>query len=56
MYASVRNPIHVLECALAGSYIATIPYNVIIQITRHTLTNIGIEEFIKDYESKIIRY
>lgn len=49
--ASVRNPMHVLECALAGSHIATIPYNVIIQMTKHTLTDIGIEKFLKDYEN-----
>ena len=49
--ASIRNPIHVLECALAGSHIATIPYNVIVQMTKHTLTDVGIEKFIKDYES-----
>lgn len=49
--ASIRNPIHVLECALAGSHIATIPYNVIVGMTKHTLTEQGIEKFIKDYES-----
>jgi transaldolase len=48
--ASVRNPIHVLECAKAGSDIATIPYNVIIQMIKHPLTDAGIEKFIKDYE------
>ena len=48
--ASIRNPIHVLECALAGSHIATIPYKLILQMINHTLTDIGIEKFIKDYE------
>jgi fructose-6-phosphate aldolase, TalC/MipB family len=48
--ASVRNPIHVLECAKAGSDIATIPYNVIMQMIKHPLTDAGIEKFIKDYE------
>lgn len=48
--ASVRNPIHVLECARAGSDIATIPYNVIIQMIKHPLTDAGIEKFLKDYE------
>ncbi|GAB6168269.1 fructose-6-phosphate aldolase [Clostridium carnis] len=48
--ASVRNPIHVLECAMAGSHIATIPYNVIIQMLKHPLTDIGIEKFLSDYE------
>lgn len=49
--ASVRNPIHVLECAKAGSHIATIPYNVIVQMIKHPLTDAGIEKFLKDYES-----
>lgn len=49
--ASIRNPMHVLDAAMAGSDIATIPYNVIIQMTKHTLTDIGIEKFIKDYEN-----
>lgn len=48
--ASVRNPIHVLECAKAGSDIATIPYNVIIQMVKHPLTDAGIEKFLKDYD------
>lgn len=49
--ASIRNPMHVLDAAMAGSDIATIPYNVIMQMTKHTLTDIGIEKFIKDYEN-----
>ncbi|MGL5379171.1 fructose-6-phosphate aldolase [Clostridium sp.] len=48
--ASVRNPMHVLDAALAGSHIATIPYGVILQMTKHTLTDIGIKKFIADYE------
>ena len=47
--ASVRNPIHVTECALAGADIATVPYNVIEQMTKHPLTDQGIEKFQKDY-------
>ena len=47
--ASVRNPIHVLECAKAGSDIATIPYNVIVQMINHPLTDAGIEKFKADY-------
>ena len=47
--ASVRNPIHVTDCALAGADIATVPYNVIEQMTKHPLTDIGIEKFQKDY-------
>lgn len=49
--ASVRNPMHVLDAAMAGSDIATIPYNVIVNMRRHPLTDAGIEKFIKDYES-----
>lgn len=48
--ASVRNPIHVMECAKAGADIATIPYNVIVQMIKHPLTDAGIEKFLKDYE------
>lgn len=47
--ASVRHPIHVLECAKAGSDIATIPYKVLLQMLKHPLTDIGIEKFIADY-------
>ena len=48
--ASVRNPMHVLDAALAGSHIATIPYNVILQMTKHPLTDKGISQFLADYE------
>ncbi|MDB2137195.1 MULTISPECIES: fructose-6-phosphate aldolase [Clostridium] len=49
--ASVRNPIHVLDCAKAGSDIATIPYNVIVQMIKHPLTDKGIEKFKEDYSN-----
>ena len=49
--ASVRNPIHVTDCALAGADIATVPYGVIEQMTKHPLTDIGIEKFQKDYKA-----
>lgn len=49
--ASIRNPIHVLECAKAGSDIATIPYNVIMQMIKHPLTDAGIEKFLRDYKN-----
>jgi transaldolase, putative, TalC family len=48
--ASVRNPIHVIECAKAGAHIATVPYNVITQMCQHPLTDLGIETFIQDYK------
>jgi transaldolase len=47
--ASVRNPIHITDCALAGADIATVPYKVIEQMTHHPLTDQGIEKFQKDY-------
>ncbi|WOO34561.1 fructose-6-phosphate aldolase [Anaerocolumna sp. AGMB13020] len=49
--ASVRNPIHVTDCALAGAHIATVPYSVIEQCTKHPLTDQGIEKFQKDYRA-----
>ncbi|MBO6214188.1 MAG: fructose-6-phosphate aldolase [Lachnospiraceae bacterium] len=49
--ASIRNPIHVQDCALAGAHIATIPYSVIEQMTKHPLTDAGIEKFQKDYKA-----
>lgn len=48
--ASVRNPMHVLEAALLGADIATIPFGVIKQLVNHPLTDLGIERFLKDYE------
>ena len=47
--ASVRNPIHVNDCALAGADIATVPYKVIEQMIHHPLTDQGIEKFKDDY-------
>ena len=49
--ASVRNPIHIVDCAKAGADIATVPYKVIEQALKHPLTDIGIEKFKKDYIS-----
>ncbi len=48
--ASVRNPIHVLEAAKIGADIATIPFNVIEQLIKHPLTDIGIQRFLEDYK------
>lgn len=48
--ASVRNPLHVLDAALMGADIATIPFKVIEQLTKHPLTDKGIENFLKDWE------
>ena len=49
--ASVRNPIHVIDCAKAGADIATVPYGVIEQMTKHPLTDQGIEKFQADYKA-----
>jgi len=49
--ASIRNPIHVLEAALLGAHVATIPYSVLVQLIKHPLTDIGIQRFLKDWES-----
>ncbi len=48
--ASIRNPLHVLDAALMGAHIATIPFSVIDQLSKHPLTDIGIEKFLKDWE------
>ena len=48
--ASVRNPIHVLDAALMGADIATIPYKVIQQLIKHPLTDIGLEKFLSDWK------
>jgi transaldolase len=47
--ASVRNPIHVIDCAKAGADIATVPFKVLEQMTKHPLTDQGIEKFKQDY-------
>ena len=49
--ASVRNPIHVTDCALAGADIATVPYSVIEQMVKHPLTDAGIAKFQADYKA-----
>lgn len=49
--ASIRNPIHVIDAARLGAHIATVPYNVIVQMSKHPLTDLGIERFLKDWES-----
>lgn len=49
--ASIRSPIHVIDSAKAGAHIATVPYNIIMQMINHPLTTKGIEQFLKDWES-----
>ncbi len=48
--ASIRNPMHVVEAALIGAHIATIPFKVIEQLVKHPLTDLGIERFLADWE------
>ena len=48
--ASVRHPMHVLEAALLGAHIATVPYEVLKKLIKHPLTDIGLERFLKDWE------
>jgi len=48
--ASIRNPLHVIESAMIGAHIATIPFKVIKQLLKHPLTDIGIERFLADWE------
>lgn len=49
--ASVRHPIHVIQCAKTGADIATVPYQVLMSMVKHPLTDIGIRKFKEDYES-----
>ena len=53
--ASVRNPIHVSQAARMGADIATVPYKVITQMTKHPLTDKGIENFLKDWEGASLK-
>lgn len=48
--ASVRNPLHILEAALMGADIATIPYNVLSKLASHPMTDKGLAAFLKDWE------
>ena len=48
--ASIRNPVHVLDSALMGADIATIPFKVIQQLIKHPLTDIGLENFLADWK------
>ncbi len=50
--ASVRNPLHVMDAAMIGADIATIPLKVIEQLAKHPLTTLGVEQFLKDWEKR----
>lgn len=47
--ASIRNPLHVVEAAMMGAHVATIPFNVLEQMLKHPLTDIGIKKFLEDW-------
>ncbi len=49
--ASIRNPVHVLDASLIGAHIATIPFNVLIKLTEHPLTKIGLDKFLEDWKN-----
>ncbi|WP_185857799.1 fructose-6-phosphate aldolase [Blattabacterium cuenoti] len=51
--ASIRSPLHIVECAKIGVYAVTSPINVIYSLLNHPLTNIGLARFIKDFKNKI---
>jgi transaldolase len=50
LVASCRNPVHIREAALVGAHVATMPFNVLEQLLKHPLTDIGLERFLKDWE------
>jgi transaldolase len=50
LVASVRNPVHLVEAALCGAHVATIPFNVIQQLVKHPLTDLGLKKFLEDWE------
>lgn len=54
--ASIRHPTHVLEAALAGAHVATIPMKVLEQMVKHPLTTAGIEQFNKDWASHVAKH
>ena len=54
--ASIRNPIHVIDCAKAGADIATVTYKVLEQMTKHPLTDQGIAKFQADYKAVFDEY
>ena len=50
--ASIRHPMHIVECALAGADVATVPYKVIMQLVKHPLTDKGLEAFLADWKKR----
>ena len=52
LVASIRNPIHIVESAKIGADVATLPFKVLLQLFKHPLTDIGLENFLKDWNKK----
>ena len=52
LVASIRNPIHIVESARMGADVATLPFKVLLQLFKHPLTDIGLENFLKDWNKK----
>ncbi len=50
LVASVRHPLHVVEAAMIGAHICTIPFKVIDQLIKHPLTDVGLEKFLSDWK------
>jgi transaldolase len=48
--ASIRHPMHIVDCALAGADVATIPFKVIQQLVKHPLTDKGLDAFLSDWK------
>ena len=53
--ASVRSPQHVLQAGMIGADICTIPYSVMLQLTKHPLTDIGLEKFLADWQKHVAK-
>ncbi len=50
LVASVRNPVHVVEAAMMGAHVATLPFSVLMQLSKHPLTDVGLKKFLADWE------
>lgn len=50
LVASCRHPLHVVEAAMLGAHVATVPFKVITQLFKHPLTDIGLDQFLKDWQ------
>lgn len=46
--ASIRHPVHLVRCAEMGAHVSTVPFNVILQLLKHPLTDVGLERFLQD--------